>query len=475
MPQTKTTAKTALLLTLLAGCPSAMAQQEPIVRPAAPVQPERDAAAMDHAPEAVEVLKAVAEAVREGYAAEVRCYAEGAIAGFFPKAEGRWSQRTGTGEDGVEGEENWAARYSGQATAMTRSEPLDFDVLWLPDRVAWIDHENEMYFERRPQGNRGAGEAYMLPSSAWNQAKDLVLGFREALSSAASIEMAEPAEVDGVPCDVVAIRAEQGSDPTYWYFGRDDRLPRRNEIRLPENENFSGAIRVDFTDGRAGAQVVSAQDFKLFPPDSYGRDLSPIFQDPAARAEMNTPMPGAEPEAGVPPEWSAEDTEGRVASPESLRGSVAVLYFWGTWSPASAKAVPALSELAKEFEGQPVEFLGMAFREGEPEKVGEAAREQGQTWRIFPEADEAVKLMNIRSAPSFVVLGPQGELLLRSGRPRGDDYGALTEQIRGVITRALEAAPADGQRDASEAGTGERVGPRSVTPVRRPKIKTRDD
>ena len=462
--------------TLRAAAPARGAQQaEPRATQAArdrgqPEQPEA-AQELDHDEAAVEILEAVAEAIRGGYVAEVKSYAEGSpmLASTFPKSEGRWAQHAAD-DDATE----WAVRYTGQGTVMTKPQPVDFDVLWQPDRISWIDHENKVFNVQRPQGKK-SGEAYQLASSAYGQAAPLANGFAEALESAPSIILATPVEIEGTLCDVVAISAKTGSDPVLWYFGREDRLPRRSEIVLPDNELISGSIRVDFADGVAGEGVVTADEFTLLAPDGYERDIARVFLDPAEAGRTNQPLPSPV-QAGAP-EWEVADSEGKLVSAESLRGKVSLLYFWGTWSPACDKASPELAKLAAEFAGEPVEFLGMAFREGDPGVVADAARAQGQTWRVFPEADTAVKAMGISNAPSFIVLGKQGELLFRAGRPRGSGYAELIDQLRSVITRAVaEEAPSDRSSDAAQSGgPGTRVAPAGATQIRKPVIIKKDE
>lgn len=472
---------TALLLLTLAGTPTALAQ----VQTKNATTPHQPAAAkeLDHNPHAVELLEAVAKALSQGFTAEVKSYAEGTpmLASTFPKSEGRWAQHALDAQD----PDAWAVRYTGQGTVMTRTQPVDFDVLWQPDRTSWIDHENEVFNVQRTEGKK-AGESYQLASSAFGQAADLARGFAGALASAATIEMLEPAEIEGTPCDAVAIRTDAGSDAVVWYFGQEDKLPRRSEVVLPDNELISGSIRVDFAEPTAGPDTVSESDFKIFAPDGYQRDIARIFQDKDQQAITNLPLPS--PKGDAAPEWEVADSDGNLASPSSLSGKVSLLYFWGTWSPACDKASPELAKLAAEFADQPVEFLGMAFREGEPDKVTEAARAQGQTWRVFPQADDAVKLMGIRNAPSFIVLGQQGELLFRSGRPRGDKYADLVDQLRSVINRALaEDATSDATKDAADDTTdrrpgaassgapGNRVAPADAKKIRRPKIIKKND
>lgn len=434
-------------------------------------QAQPEDASPSHDPAAVEVLREVTERVAGGYVAIVRTYAAGSdsLAGIFPKAEGRWSQRA---LDPDAEEPTWAVRFTGQGTVMGRPEPVDFDVLWEPERTSWVDHASETFFVQRPDMLRRAGQSYQVASSAFNQARELATGFAETLESAAEIQHLGTADVEGETCDVVSIRAEPGRDASLWYFSTEDRLPRRTEIVLPENEMLSGSLRVDFTDGVPGA--TETDDFRIFAPDGYREDIARAIGQPSQLERRDQRLPAAQPEPVVEGQWSISDTEGATLTAADLRGRVSVLYFWGTWSPACAKATPALAALAEGFDGQAVDFYGLAFREGEPDRVAEAAGEQGHPWRVFPEADEAVASMNIRNAPSVIVLGPEGALLLRSGRPRNGDYQAWAEQVRSVVARAVEGAD-DQSRGAAAVGEGSNAQPGSVRRVPPPRIRSGDE
>lgn len=451
----------AMLIALLtaAGAAAAVAQELPPPT-TAEAQPEQ---AREHSPDAVAALRAATRAVEEGFSAQVSTYAQGnaLLETTFPKGEGRWVQ-------GPLGEDNpLSVRYTGAGKVMTQNEPVDFDILFQEDRVTWVDHLAKTYNVETLRGRKG-GEAYMLASSAWSQVSDLAHGFEDAMS-AFKLETREPAEVDGVMCTVVAVQEKPDVDPVLWYFGREDNLPRRSEIVLPSQE-FGGSIRVDFTDVEAGADAIADVDWEIPAPAGYQQKVARMFQEraPADETEVRTPLPKPAPGA---PDWEVPDSEGKLVSPGSLRGKVAVLYFWGTWAPSCKKATPEVAELATDYEDKPVEVISMAFREGSPDDVVREARAQGQTWRQVPQADDAVKVLGVRIAPSVIVLGQQGELLFRSGRPQGEDYDALFEEVRAIIDRALAGGGAGGeqQHDGPAAkGAQREVAPAEATPIRRP-------
>lgn len=421
---------TTITVLALTVAPVAFAQDAPEPTPA-----------HERSPDALALLQAARAAMQDGFAAEVRTYLgdNTNFASLFPKGEGVWMHHPG-GEDG-----EWSARYSGNGTVMGKPEPIGFDVVWRPDRVVWVDHAEGSYNVQPPRA-RKRGEGYMLAESAWTQSQGMVDGFTKQLE-AHRLAVEPSADVDGVRCDVVSIMPEPDAEPAYWYFGVEDSLPRRTEMRLPEASG-GGALRVDFTDVRAGADTVSEADWVLEAPSGYTENISrALSASPAGR-------PAQQRDAGAPagptmPDWEVADSEGSMVSPGSLRGEVSVLYFWGTWSPLCRKATPELVELARDYEDKPVRFVSLAFREGSPDAVLEAARDSGQTWTQVPAADDVVRQLKIRVAPSVVVLGPESRILFQSGRPEGDDFDAMFDEVRAIIDRALA-----GDLPAPEAGEG---------------------
>ncbi|MCC7387991.1 MAG: TlpA family protein disulfide reductase [Phycisphaerales bacterium] len=474
---------TALALTLLAGTPLVWAQSESLGgdqaehgdRPTtAPVigrpQPATDAQdARPRSPDAVAILQSAAEAIKDGFAATVKTHldSESAMAGMFPTTEGRWVQKA-LGGDG-----QWAVRHVGYGTVSQGKEQVDFDLLWQPDRVSWLDHEAKTFYVQPLRRGNKPGSAHQLGNSPWDRAEPLADGFVSALATAAAIELGEPGEIDGRAVDVVKITSKLNADTVLWSFDHATHLPRRAEIVLPENPMLSGAMRVDFLDPTAGAEAAVASEFEMLPPETYTTNIAGVFQ-PREEGEMldraagGVPPVRTNPNGGGAPEWEVADADGALVSPGSLRGRVSVLYFWGTWSAPSKKFTPDVKSLAEHYAGQPVEVITMAIRENDPALVGPAAEEQGQTWRRVPKADDAAAILNVRMAPTIVVLGKEGELLYKSGRPSADNTEQFT-RIRAIIDSALTAEPSGEESKARPAAAeGQAVETDGATKVGRP-------
>lgn len=469
----------ALCVTLLAGAPAALSQTEPgtsqperAARPAlahrAGAQPQAQPQADEQesrprSPDAVAVLQAAAEAVKDGFAATVKTHLESdsAMAGMFPTTEGRWIQKALT-DDG-----QWAVRHTGYGTVSQGKDQVGFDLLWQPDRVSWVDDETKtFYIQPMLRGNK-PGSAHQLGNAPWDRAAPLADGFADVLARAAAIEMHEPAEIDGRACDVVSIVSKPKADAVLWYFDHATHLPRRCEVVLPDNPMLSGAMRVDFLDPTTGPDAAPLSEFEIVPPDSYARNINSQFRehpDPAELEQTAVPPVRTNADAAGLPDWEVKDTDGNLVSPHALKGEVAVLYFWGTWSTPAKKVTPEIKALAERYAGKPVEIIGMAFRENDPSAVAGVAAEQGQTWRQVPKADDAASVLSVHAAPAVVVLGKEGELLYKSGRPTGD-YTEQFDRIRAIIDQALlaEPAPTDNKERAASAGEGREIQSKGAT------------
>lgn len=59
-------------------------------------------------------------------------------------------------------------------------------------------------------------------------------------------------------------------------------------------------------------------------------------------------------------QFAYEDTQGNFVSLESFRGTYVLIDFWATWCKNCIKEFPYLHKLEKQFEGEPIEFVGIS-------------------------------------------------------------------------------------------------------------------
>ena len=58
-------------------------------------------------------------------------------------------------------------------------------------------------------------------------------------------------------------------------------------------------------------------------------------------------------------DFSLELMDGQTLTLSELRGKVIMLDFWASWCPPCRQEAPALAQVYREFQGQPVEFIGI--------------------------------------------------------------------------------------------------------------------
>ncbi|MHC5537953.1 TlpA family protein disulfide reductase [Singulisphaera rosea] len=108
------------------------------------------------------------------------------------------------------------------------------------------------------------------------------------------------------------------------------------------------------------------------------------------------------------PEWEAKDIDGKSHSTKDLRGNVVILDFWSRGCGWCIRAMPQLKALREEFEGRPVQLLGMSLDEKE-----EDARLVVEQMRITYPTVRAAGLSEgykVGGIPHLVILDQEGRI-----------------------------------------------------------------
>ena len=134
------------------------------------------------------------------------------------------------------------------------------------------------------------------------------------------------------------------------------------------------------------------------------------------------PASGADLLRGPAKPWQLVEWDRAPLSLESLKGQVVVVRFWTNTCPYCARSVPALQQLAEEFRGQPVQFLGVYHSKPRgSERAWADAVAQSREWGLtFPIAyDRSWKTVDdwwlagresVPTSPTFVI-DPAGRIV----------------------------------------------------------------
>lgn len=129
---------------------------------------------------------------------------------------------------------------------------------------------------------------------------------------------------------------------------------------------------------------------------------SALAQESASSAKSN--------ERSRAPDFTRKDLNGNSVSPESLKGKVVYLNFWGTWCYWCQKEMPDLEKVYKAYKDKDVAFLAVSVGDTE-QQVKDYAGQYGLTMPIALDTEQAVSTAYaVRGYPTSVFLDKNGNI-----------------------------------------------------------------
>lgn len=129
---------------------------------------------------------------------------------------------------------------------------------------------------------------------------------------------------------------------------------------------------------------------------------SALSQEGASSAKSN--------ERSRAPDFTRKDLNGNSVSPESLKGKVVYLNFWGTWCYWCQKEMPDLEKVYKAYKDKDVAFLAVSVGDTE-QQVKDYAGQYGLTMPIALDPEQAVSnAYVVRGYPTSVFLDKNGNI-----------------------------------------------------------------
>lgn len=157
----------------------------------------------------------------------------------------------------------------------------------------------------------------------------------------------------------------------------------------------------------------------------------PAAAPTASPAEPAAPAAKAEP--AVPttiPAFELTSSAGGKVTDASLRGSVAVIDFFGSWNIPSKNWQPLLNAGIKD--DTELKVFAAAVRERSAEAGSKALRDRGIEWPMLSSADQLAKDLGIKVFPATVVVGKDGKVTIFQNC-RGEES---VEKVKQAITDA---------------------------------------
>ncbi|USN99834.1 MAG: TlpA family protein disulfide reductase [Phycisphaeraceae bacterium] len=335
-------------------------------------------------------------------------------------------------------------------------------ILQTPTSFVWVDNDKKVVEERRYNEDRVQSRSILdlfgLPELTEPEP------FSRELRFATSWKKLDQQKVNGMSCDVVEVRYDmlkagdrgRGNSMTRtpaskWFFGVDDHLPRRVE-RITDEGMLSFTIVLDLTDVEVNPEIDPAS-LAVETPEGYTRTEAARQVDPEARAasvsKEQVAARRASKEKAFPKQLPAHgfelvDADGNPVSLESLKGNVAVLYFWGTWCMPCKEFSPLVSDLVDRFEGEPVKVFGLPYRERDEQAVRDAMKGYKHTLLLNPggkpiSCDTTARAYKVRVVPTIYVIGFDSEVLADKEHEAGVEAKDAVEQVAKTIQEYLDA------------------------------------
>lgn len=388
---------------------------------------------------------------------DAHMYGTGSMAGYTTEARGQVVMRKAPGNAA----NPWMFRVTG---ATAGASPIQFDMAMRANSREWINHDERTVHETLKMAP--GGKWLTVPNSLWPTDVFERVPYSTAMRGA-TFEQEAGQEINGVLCDVVVVESKPAKGAGRrgrWYIGQEDSFPRRFE-RLVTMEGVETKLVQEFTnvliEDRVPEDVTEAALRVLVPagydekrqtpapvaapaavPNATATDGGEVRGDKAMESAMGGEAGGGErlparveparPAAPVmAPGFELARLDGTKVSLASLRGSVVVVDFFGTWAMAAEAWHPQLKAIMSSHAD--VTLVPVAVRQRQPELAAELLRRAEIREAVLIGSEALAQAYGVQVYPAAAVVAADGTLI---EVVQGCGSAASEEALRGAIERA---------------------------------------
>ena len=140
---------------------------------------------------------------------------------------------------------------------------------------------------------------------------------------------------------------------------------------------------------------------------------------------------------GQEPDFRLRDLDNKWQEYSDLKGTeLTVIDFWATWCQPCVRSIPLLNEIAQEFNGMGVKFIGVSIDGPRNQsKIKPFVQSMGVEYPIIRDMDsELMSELGVTAVPTLMLYDAEGELIFfHEGFRPGDE-----ELIRDHIEKHLD-------------------------------------
>lgn len=352
-----------------------------------------------------------------------------------------------------EGQQTWLVRREG-VSKTTGMEDIKYLVATDDQIAQWLDPVKKVAYEKFMSSAKD--RQITVSENAWVRE----LGEREPFArqiGAAEHKLSGSETLDGVPCDVVVVSFGPNRETVKWWVSATDSLPRRVVRELPGMMTTT----YDLTNVKVNPEIVRER-FKLPTPEGYKDDR-------LIRPEtMPNPKGGhvgegdgafgdgtaAQAPPRMAPDFELAGPDGKAVKLEELRGNVVVLDFWGTWCFPCKKSSPEVQKLHEKYKDKKVKVYGLAVRESDDQAPVKYMKDGNFTYPILLKADPVAEKFQVKSYPTFVVIGFDGSIIHEAkGFKANETFAELNRVIDAYLQSDGKVVPGRAVRPNSDASS----------------------
>ncbi|MBN2446947.1 MAG: redoxin family protein [Phycisphaerae bacterium] len=138
----------------------------------------------------------------------------------------------------------------------------------------------------------------------------------------------------------------------------------------------------------------------------------------------------------APPLQIKEWIKGEPVDLEKAAGQqIIVVEFWGTWCSPCRYSIPHLTEMQKKYKDKDVVFVGVTYKDSNPQDVAEFVKKQGDRMDYVVAFDDGTTATAYfdgwgvsRAVPTAFIVDKHGRLMWYD-HPMDDDFGGVLEKV----------------------------------------------